>query len=471
MARLPVPRPELTGGELGDRRRSRPRSSGCSRRSATAGHAATSSAARSATCMLGRVAGRLGPGHRRAARSGSSSSSPAPSTRTASGRSPSATAPRRYEITTFRTRPRLRRLPPTAPGGVRRHDRARTWPGATSPSTRWPGADGRASRSELVDPYDGRADLARGDPPGGRRPGRRGSARTPCGWSGPSRLAATLEFTIEPATLDGDRAAGPSWSATCRASGSRSSSRSCSRRRRRRSGCARSRSTGLLALDLAGAGRPARDPPEQDAPARTSGTTPSGPSTPRRPTARSSGSPPSSTTSASRRRSPTVASSATRRSGPGWPTTCSAGCASRGRPPSGSSSSSGTTCSRTSRRWGDAAIRRFIAKIGRARPRRALRAARGRQRRQRAARPTRTGSTELRGRVADQLAAEVALDRRDLAVDGDDLIGELGLEPGPRLGAILDRPARGGHRGPGPQRPPDAPPAGPAQLAAEPRSD
>ena len=33
----------------------------------------------------------------------------------------------------------------------------------------------------------------------------------------------------------------------------------------------------------------------------------------------------------------------------------------------------------------------------------------------------------------------MALDRGDLAVDGDDLIDELALEPGPRLGAILDR--------------------------------
>jgi tRNA nucleotidyltransferase/poly(A) polymerase len=45
---------------------------------------------------------------------------------------------------------------------------------------------------------------------------------------------------------------------------------------------------------------------------------------------------------------------------------------------------------------------------------------------------------ELRRRVADQLAAEVALDRSHLAVDGDDLMAELGLEPGPVLGRILD---------------------------------
>ena len=38
-----------------------------------------------------------------------------------------------------------------------------------------------------------------------------------------------------------------------------------------------------------------------------------------------------------------------------------------------------------------------------------------------------------------QLAAEVVLHRGDLAVDGDDLIAELGATPGPRLGAVLDR--------------------------------
>ena len=88
--------------------------------------------------------------------------------------------------------------------------------------------------------------------------------------------------------------------------------------------------------------------------------------------------------------------------------------------------------------WGDAAIRRFIAKIGRPaldelfELRRAdnigsdLAAEAG-------------GLDELEARVAEQLAAEVVLDRRDLAVDGDDLIAELGAEPGPRLGTVLER--------------------------------
>jgi len=45
---------------------------------------------------------------------------------------------------------------------------------------------------------------------------------------------------------------------------------------------------------------------------------------------------------------------------------------------------------------------------------------------------------ELRSRIAAELAAEVVLDRSRLAVDGTDLISELGLEEGPLLGRIID---------------------------------
>ena len=48
------------------------------------------------------------------------------------------------------------------------------------------------------------------------------------------------------------------------------------------------------------------------------------------------------------------------------------------------------------------------------------------------------GLGELRSRVAAELAASVVLDRSRLAVSGDDLIAELGLPQGPRLGRILD---------------------------------
>ena len=45
---------------------------------------------------------------------------------------------------------------------------------------------------------------------------------------------------------------------------------------------------------------------------------------------------------------------------------------------------------------------------------------------------------ELRARVAAELAAEVVVDRHGLAVDGADLMSELGLTQGPLLGRILD---------------------------------
>lgn len=87
--------------------------------------------------------------------------------------------------------------------------------------------------------------------------------------------------------------------------------------------------------------------------------------------------------------------------------------------------------------WSDAAVRRFIRRIG----------------------PTAIeellllreadsvgsgipadsfGLTELRERIAGQLAGPVALERGDLAIDGADLIAELGAQPGPGLGAVLD---------------------------------
>ena len=47
---------------------------------------------------------------------------------------------------------------------------------------------------------------------------------------------------------------------------------------------------------------------------------------------------------------------------------------------------------------------------------------------------------ELEARIAEQVEAEPALlvDRR-LAIDGHDLQRELGMSPGPEIGAVLDR--------------------------------
>jgi hypothetical protein len=88
--------------------------------------------------------------------------------------------------------------------------------------------------------------------------------------------------------------------------------------------------------------------------------------------------------------------------------------------------------------WGDAGIRRFIQRVGidAIDDLFALREA------------DNVGSGvpvdaddlgSLRARVDAELAASVVLDRSRLAVHGDDLMAELELSAGPRLGRILDR--------------------------------
>lgn len=90
--------------------------------------------------------------------------------------------------------------------------------------------------------------------------------------------------------------------------------------------------------------------------------------------------------------------------------------------------------------WSDAAVRRFIAKVGESGAgaldellllREADNVGSGLP-------PAAGLLDELRARIAGQLEADVALARRDLAVDGRDLIAELGLAEGPRIGRILD---------------------------------
>jgi tRNA nucleotidyltransferase (CCA-adding enzyme) len=90
--------------------------------------------------------------------------------------------------------------------------------------------------------------------------------------------------------------------------------------------------------------------------------------------------------------------------------------------------------------WSDAAVRRFIAKMAGIGPgaleellelREADNIGSGL--------PAKAGRlAELRARVDAEHAAEVVLDLRGLAIDGTDLISELGLEEGPPLGRILD---------------------------------
>ncbi len=87
--------------------------------------------------------------------------------------------------------------------------------------------------------------------------------------------------------------------------------------------------------------------------------------------------------------------------------------------------------------WSDAAIRRFIRRIG---PGDLdllfdLRAADNVG----SGRPPGAGKLdELRARCREQLAARVALERGDLAIDGTDLLYALSIGPGPAVGRILD---------------------------------
>ena len=87
--------------------------------------------------------------------------------------------------------------------------------------------------------------------------------------------------------------------------------------------------------------------------------------------------------------------------------------------------------------WGDAGVRRFIQRVGADAVddlfelRRADNAGSG-------VPPEAHGLDELRDRVQAELAASVVLDRSRLAVRGDDLMAELAIPAGPRLGRILD---------------------------------
>jgi tRNA nucleotidyltransferase/poly(A) polymerase len=90
--------------------------------------------------------------------------------------------------------------------------------------------------------------------------------------------------------------------------------------------------------------------------------------------------------------------------------------------------------------WSDAAVRRFIGKIG-ALGDGALDELLGLREADNigSGLPAEAGRLdELRARIEAELAAEVVLDRRGLATDGDDLMSELGLSQGPLLGRILE---------------------------------
>lgn len=90
--------------------------------------------------------------------------------------------------------------------------------------------------------------------------------------------------------------------------------------------------------------------------------------------------------------------------------------------------------------WSDAAVRRFIGKIGGLGPG-ALEELLALREADNIGSGLSTGAgrlDELRARIAAELAANVVLDRHGLAIDGGDLIAELGLAEGPLLGRLLD---------------------------------
>ena len=87
--------------------------------------------------------------------------------------------------------------------------------------------------------------------------------------------------------------------------------------------------------------------------------------------------------------------------------------------------------------WTDAAVRRFIRKVGPGSIDDLL-ALRTADNIGSGVPPDAGGLPELGERVRAELAAHVVLGRADLALDGGDLIAELGLRPGPEVGRLLE---------------------------------
>ena len=85
----------------------------------------------------------------------------------------------------------------------------------------------------------------------------------------------------------------------------------------------------------------------------------------------------------------------------------------------------------------DAAVRRFLKRVG-ARHLDNLFALRRADDIGSGMSPDDAAQIAFRARLDAELAAEAALDRYALVIDGDDLMRELRLEPGPRLGRMLD---------------------------------
>jgi putative nucleotidyltransferase with HDIG domain len=87
--------------------------------------------------------------------------------------------------------------------------------------------------------------------------------------------------------------------------------------------------------------------------------------------------------------------------------------------------------------WSDAAVRRLVARVGEANLPDMLALRRADQLAMAGQYFVSGGLLQLEKRLQRVLAADKALGLKDLAVNGDDLIGELGLAPGPALGTLL----------------------------------
>ncbi len=87
--------------------------------------------------------------------------------------------------------------------------------------------------------------------------------------------------------------------------------------------------------------------------------------------------------------------------------------------------------------WGDSGVRRFIQRVGRDELPQLLELREADNEGSGLARSAH-GLDELRERVEAQLTAHVVLERRDLVIDGSDLMAELAVTEGPMLGHILD---------------------------------
>jgi tRNA nucleotidyltransferase (CCA-adding enzyme) len=90
-----------------------------------------------------------------------------------------------------------------------------------------------------------------------------------------------------------------------------------------------------------------------------------------------------------------------------------------------------------SSQWGDAAVRRFIRRVGRERVESVLCLAEADIKARGTIGDSLSLLNELRSRVREELSSEVVLSLKDLAVSGIDIMRHFEIDPGPRIGRIL----------------------------------